>query len=149
MTLPDGSFVYSTTNTLTVLNVRPLRHLGGNTHLEHESSHCHFDQAVDPATATVASNYSLNNGASVLSAAIGDLPNKVVLTTSPLTFNANPGFYSLTVQNVKDLFGNTIVTASTAVGLYPNAAVWIRADTGVTTDAGTNTVTVWNDLVRQ
>jgi len=70
----------------------------------------------------------------------------VVLTTSPLTWNANPGFYSLTVQNVKDNFGNTIVTASTALGLYPNAALWVRADTGVTTDAGTNTVTQWNDL---
>jgi hypothetical protein len=101
---------------------------------------------VDPTTATTAANYSLNNGASVLSATTGDLPNKVVLATSPLTFNANPGFYSLTVQNVQDLFGNLIVPASTSLGLYPNAALWLRADTGITTDAGTNTVTQWNDL---
>jgi hypothetical protein len=76
-----------------------------------------------------------------------------VLTTSPLTFNANPGFYSLTVQNVKDLFGNTIATASTAIGLYPNAVLWIRANTGVTTgtdpghpDPTTNTVSMWLDI---
>jgi hypothetical protein len=103
-----------------------------------------FDEAVDPATATTGTNYSLNNGASVLSAAMGDAPNKVLLTTSPLTFNANPGFYSLTVQNVNDLFGNTIVTASTAVGLYPNAALWVRSDTGVITNG--SGVSEWDDL---
>ena len=147
VTLPNGSFVYSTTNTLTVLNVAPYVTLAGIPIWNTNQVIVLFDQAaVDPVTATVATNYLLNNGASVLSAAIGDAPNKVVLTTSPLTFNANPGFYSLTVQNVKDLFGNTIVTASTPVGLYPNAALWVRANTGVTTDAGTNTVNLWTDL---
>ena len=127
VTLPNGSFVYSTTNTLTVLTVPPYVTLAGIPIWNTNQVVVMFDEAVNPATATVASNYSLNNGANVLSAAIGDAPNKVVLTTSPLTFNANPGFYSLTVQNVKDLFGNTIVTASTALGLYPNAALWVRA----------------------
>ena len=146
VTLPNGSFVYSTTNTLTVLSVPPYVTLAGIAIWNTSQVIVTFDEAVDPVTAATAANYSLNNGASVLSAAIGDLPNKVVLTTSPLTFNANPGFYSLTVQNVNDLFGNTIVTASTAVGLYPNAAVWVRANTGVTTDAGSNTVNLWTDL---
>ncbi len=146
VTLPNGSFVYSTTNTLTVLTVPPYVTLAGIPIWNTNQVVVTFDETVNPATAAVATNYSLNNGASVLSAAMGDMPNKVVLTTSPLTFNANPGFYSLTVQNVNDLFGNTIVTASTPVGLYPNAALWVRADTGVTTDAGTNTVNQWNDL---
>ncbi len=146
VTLPDGSFVYSTTNTLTVLTVPPYVTLAGIPIWNTNEVIVTFDEAVDPATAAAGTNYSLNNGASVLSAAIGDLPNKVVLTTSPLTFNANPGFYSLTVQNVMDLFSNTIVTASTAVGLYPNAALWIRANTGVSTDPGTNTVNLWTDL---
>lgn len=78
---------------------------------------------------------------------MADAPNKVVLTTSALTWSANPGFYSLTVSNVQDLYGNTITNASSSVGLYPlNTAIWIRADTGVTTDAGTNSVNQWNDL---
>jgi len=146
VTLPNSSIVYSTTNTLTVLTQGPFVTLAGIPIWNTNQVIVTFDHAVAPATAAVASNYSLDNGASVLSAAMGDMPNKVVLTTSPLTFNANPGFYSLTVQNVQDLFGNTMVTASTAVGLYPNAALWVRADTGVTTDTGTNTVTQWNDL---
>ncbi|WP_150107266.1 Ig-like domain-containing protein [Pedosphaera parvula] len=146
VTLPDGSHLYSTINTLTVLNVPPYVTSAGIPIWNTNQVVVLFDEAVNPATAAIASNYSLNNGASVLSAAMGELPNKVVLTTSPLSFNANPGFYSLTVQNVKDLYGNTAVTASTAVGLYPNAALWVRADTGVTTDAGTNTVNLWADL---
>lgn len=149
VTLPSGSFVYSTTNTLTVLNEAPYITSAGipiwNTTNEVIVT---FDEAaVDPATATAVTNYSLNNGASVLSAAIGDLPNKVVLTTSPLTWNANPGFYTLTVQNVMDLYGNTMAGAAPSVGLYPpNTAIWVRANTGITTDAGTNTVNFWADM---
>ncbi len=144
VTLPNGSFVYSTTNTLTVLNVPPYVTWAGITIWNTNQIIMTFDEAVDPVTATTGANYSLNNGASVFSAAMGDAPNKVVLTTSPLTFNANPGFYSLTVQNVKDLFGNSIVTASTAVGLYPNAALWVRSDTSVITNA--SGVSEWDDL---
>jgi hypothetical protein len=144
VTLPDGSFVYSTTNTLTVLTVPPFVTLTGIPIWNTNQVIVTFDEAIDPATATVAANYSLNNGASVLSAAMDDLSNKVVLTTSPLTFNANPGFYTLAIQNVKDLFGLTMNAASTPVGLYPNAALWVRADTGVTTDA--SGVTSWTDL---
>lgn len=106
-----------------------------------------FDEAaVDPVTATAATNYSLNNGASVLSAAIGDASNKVVLTTSPLTWSGIPGFYTLTVSNVNDVYGNTIVPASPAVGLYPPAtALWVSANTGVTTN-GSGGVNLWNDM---
>jgi hypothetical protein len=146
VTMPDGSFVYSTTNTLTVLNVAPYVTGAGIPIWNTNEVIVVFSEAVDPATATAIGNYFLNNGASVLSAAIGDAPNKVVLTTSPLTWNANPGFYTLTVQNVKDLYNNTVAPATPSVALYPNAAVWVRADTGVTTDPGTNTVTQWNDL---
>jgi hypothetical protein len=145
VTLPDGSTTNSTTNTLTVLNVPPFVTSAGITMWSPSNMVVLFDIAVDPATATVAANYSLNNGATVLSAAIGDLPNKVVLTTSPLTWNSNPGFYALTVSNVKDAYGNTVVTASPSVGIYPNAALWIRADTGVTAD-GTGRVSQWNDM---
>jgi hypothetical protein len=145
VTLPDGSFVYSTTNTLTVLNVAPYITWAGIPIWNTNQIIVLFDQAVDPTTATTTGNYSLDNGASVLSAAFGDAPNKVVLTTSGVTWNANPGFYTLTVQNVKDFYNNTMAPATASVGLYPNAAVWIRADTGVTTD-GSGNVNLWNDL---
>ncbi|HEV2327842.1 MAG TPA: hypothetical protein VGY56_03530 [Verrucomicrobiae bacterium] len=105
-----------------------------------------FDESVDPTTATTAGNYSLNNGATVNSAAMGSAPNEVILTTSSLNWSANPGNYSLTVSNVRDLYGNTIATASTAVGLYPaNVALWVKANTGVTADSSAN-VSQWNDL---
>ena len=152
VSLPNGSFVYSTTNTLTVLTVPPFVTLAGIPIWNTNELIVTFDETVDPVTATAATNYSLNNGASVFSATMGDLPNKVVLATSPLSFNANIGFYQLTVQNVKDLYNNTLTTASTPVGLYPNAAVWIRANTGVTTGANgipdptTNVVLQWNDI---
>jgi hypothetical protein len=105
-----------------------------------------FSATVDPVTAATAGNYSLDNGASVLSATIGDAPNKVILTTSLLT----PGIaYNLTVQNVEDSFGVTMSPSPSspiAVGVYPTTvALWIRADTGVTTNLD-GTVSQWNDL---
>jgi len=143
VTLPNGSTTNSVTSTLTVLRVPPTVVSAGIPIWNTNQIVILFDEAVDPATATVAGNYALNNGATVFSAAIGDAPNKVVLTTSSLTWNANPGFYALTVSNVKDLYNNTIVTASPGVGLYPPAALWIKANTAVTTDA--NGVSEWDD----
>jgi hypothetical protein len=103
-----------------------------------------FSQSIDPTTAGVAGNYALDNGASVLSAVPGDAPNKVILTTSVL----NPATsYTLTVSNVKSSIGIAMSPspASVSIGIYPAAmALWIRADTGVTTDA--NGVSQWNDL---
>lgn len=102
-----------------------------------------FSGAVDPVTAAAAANYSLDNGATVSSAKLTS-PNEVLLTTSVLT----PGTaYNLTVQNVMDPLGITMAPspASLAVGTYPNVALWVRADAGVTTD-GNGNVTQWNDL---
>jgi hypothetical protein len=50
---------------------------------------------------------------------------------------------------VKDYFGIPMTPSPTnlTVGVYPSAvALWVRANTGVTTDPGTNTVNQWNDL---
>ncbi len=102
-----------------------------------------FSDVLDAATATTAGNYLLNNGASVSSATLVG-SNEVVLVTSVLTPSTS---YTLTVQNVKDFYGIPVSPSPTniAVGLYPvNLALWVRADTGVTTDA--NGVTQWNDL---
>lgn len=100
-----------------------------------------FSEAVDPATATLAANYSLDNGATVLAAAMGVLPNQVVLTTSALA----PGTaYQLTARNVKDLFNNTLVAVTLPLGLYPEGlSLWLKADAGVT--AGGGLVGQWDD----
>jgi hypothetical protein len=106
-----------------------------------------FDKSVDPVTATTTANYTLNSG-SVLSAAIGAEPTKVVLTTTPLSaWNANPGNYSLTVRNVQDLYGSVIVTAASPVALYPVTALWLEANNGVVIDSGSPYAGVdqWND----
>lgn len=146
VTLPNGSTTTSTVNTVTVLSQAPYVTLAGIPIWNTNEVVVFFDEsAVDPTTATVAANYSLNNGATVLSAAMGDAPNKVILTTSPLTWNANPGFYTLTVANVKDAYGNAVVTASPSVGLYPPTALWIKASVGITSD-GNGGVGLWNDL---
>ena len=103
-----------------------------------------FSDLLDPSTATNRGNYSLDNGASVISVALV-ASNEVLLTTSVLTPSTS---YSLTVQNVLDYFGilQTPPSINLVVGLYPaNLAFWIRADTGVTTNAD-GTVTGWNDL---
>ena len=103
-----------------------------------------FSDVLDPTTATTRDNYSLDNGASVLSAALV-ASNEVLLTTSVLNPSTS---YTLTVQNVLDYFGilQTPPSTNLVVGPYPaNLALWIRADTGVTTNAD-GTVSQWNDL---
>lgn len=105
-----------------------------------------FSDMVNPDTATSISNYALNNGATVSSAALV-ASNEVSLTTSIL----DPAdSYTLTVSGVKDMYFNLLMTPSStniAVGDYPaNLALWVRAGTGVSTDSGTNTVYQWNDL---
>ncbi|MGH7951507.1 MAG: hypothetical protein ACREFE_06270, partial [Limisphaerales bacterium] len=103
-----------------------------------------FSDLLDPVTATTAGNYRLDNGASVNSATLV-ASNEVMLTTSILDANTS---YTLTVQNVENYFGITQTPSSTslAVGLYPaNIALWVSADTGVTTNSD-GTVAQWNDL---
>jgi hypothetical protein len=147
VTTTTGSTAYSTTNTLTVLNVAPYITAAGIPIWNQNQVIVVFDKAVDPVTATNKVNYSLDHSASVLSAAIGESPNKVVLNTSPLTWDPNnPGFYTLTVSNVKDTSGIPMATASVGLGLYPTGtALWVRADTGVTANPDA-TVAQWNDL---
>jgi len=106
-----------------------------------------FSDMLDPVTSTSTGNYSLNNGASVLSAKLA-APNEVVLGTGTNVLNPATS-YTLTVKNVKDSLGIVMSPPPTniPVGIYPvNLALWVRADTGVTTDAGTNTVNQWIDL---
>ena len=101
-----------------------------------------FSESMSPTTATVAGNYSLDNGGAVSTAAVGDTANKVVLNTTGLT---NGGTYTLTVQNVKDSYNNTIVTTQVPLTVYPAAALWYSAGIGPVVD-NDGYVTQWNDL---
>jgi hypothetical protein len=58
-----------------------------------------FSEPVSVSSATVPSNFQLDNGVSVTGAAIGSSSRIVMLTTSPLTFGIS---YQLTVNGVKD-----------------------------------------------
>lgn len=142
ISIPGLATNMSSPATLTVNNVPPTVNSVGQPVWSQTNIVITFSEAVNPATATNAANYSLDNGATVLSAAIGATPNEVILTTSALT----PGtVYTVTVQNVNDLFGNTIATTAVPAGIYPpSVALWVKADTGVVTDAGG--VSQWNDL---
>jgi hypothetical protein len=141
--VPGSATNVSQTAHVTVNNVLPVAVSAGIAIWSQTRIVVLFSEAVDPATATNHNNYSLSPSGSVLSAAMGDAPNKVVLTTSPLT----PGTaYSLTIQNVRDLFNNVIVTASIAAGgFYPDTmALWLEANAGVTVDGG-GYASQWND----
>ncbi len=65
-----------------------------------------FNEAVDSATSSTASNYTVNKSIGVTQAIRGTNIAKVVLRTSPL---AND-IYTLTIQNVKDTVGNAIAS---------------------------------------
>ncbi len=58
-----------------------------------------FSEPVEPASASLASNYTLNNSATIQNASLGDDGASVTLTTTPLAFNLT---YTLTVNNVRD-----------------------------------------------
>ncbi|MGH7953646.1 MAG: hypothetical protein ACREFE_17250, partial [Limisphaerales bacterium] len=99
---------------------------------------------LDSGSATNINNYTLDNSASVSSATLV-ASNEVVLTTSVLDANTS---YTLTVQNVENYYGivQTPSPTSLVVGGYPaNLALWVSADTGVTTNSD-GTVAQWNDL---
>lgn len=67
-----------------------------------------FDEPVDPTTATTPGNYLISSGIGhpVDVTQSTSTPSRVQLNlATPLT---GPAYYSLTVENVEDLFGNTM-----------------------------------------
>jgi hypothetical protein len=68
-----------------------------------------FSEPLDALTATNPAKYSIGGGVSVTGAALSPgNPNQVILTTSGMALGS---LYSLSVNGVKDLFGNAAVTA--------------------------------------
>ncbi len=61
-----------------------------------------FSEPVEAATANVASNYTLDHGVSVTSAAIASDTRTVQLTTTPLVLGIS---YTVTIKNVRDRAG--------------------------------------------
>ncbi len=58
-----------------------------------------FNSHLDPATATVASNYSLDQNQIVIEAVLSSVPDTVILTISPLV-ESMP--YALATRNIQD-----------------------------------------------
>lgn len=73
-----------------------------------------FSEPLDNASATTLANYSIDGGLTLSSPYLTN-GNKVVFTTSRQSKGTN---YNLTINNVKDLFGNTIA-ANTKVVFLP------------------------------
>jgi hypothetical protein len=103
-----NSFGGTLTNsaTLTVNDINPPQLLSATSALSSQVI-LSFNEAVDLATAS----FSLIGGGTVVSATAGPIPGLVTLTVSGLTAGQN---YTVTVNNVRDLVGNTLTTANTS-----------------------------------
>ncbi len=66
-----------------------------------------FSEAMDPASSVVLSKYVIGNGITISSASLSADGKKVTLNTSQHTANQN---YTVTISNVIDLAGNTILS---------------------------------------
>jgi hypothetical protein len=75
-----------------------------------------FDGPLDPTTATMAGNYSITGGTPIDGVQLLPDQQTVVLTVSQLT---NTGSFSLTINGVKDLAGNTDVNLGVAGNVAP------------------------------
>ena len=72
-----------------------------------------FSEALDSSSAVNISNYSINNGISILGGYLSTNQNKVTLNTTPHT----PGqSYIITANNIRDLAGNTISVNHNSAG---------------------------------
>jgi hypothetical protein len=96
-----------------------------------------YSEAVSAATALNAANYSLN-GVTPLSAVAGSQPNVVILTTAT-ALSTNTAYF-LAVQNVQDLFANTIVTGKHSGSAVPTCRFGSEPMSGVVTDVNGNVV---------
>ena len=93
-----------------------------------------FSEGVTAATANSATNYSINNGAILVSAAVLGADGKTVeLTTAPI---AKGSSNTLTVNGVRDVAGNQIVPNSQIAVTFQRGAFFVTADPGPLTFAG-------------
>lgn len=94
-----------------------------------------FSEAVAVASATTASNYRLDQGATVSAAVVGSGPDTVVLATSTLGLGVT---YTLTVNNVRDQAqAANLIAANSQVSL--TVVEYTPSDVGSPPLAGTAT----------
>jgi hypothetical protein len=88
-------------------------------YLYQDTSHLvvRFNSYVDPETASIPSNYSLDAGATVSEAVLGPEPDTVILSVSSLTANQS---YLLTTTGVQD-------TAPSANTIWPRSGTQFSA----------------------
>ena len=77
-----------------------------------------FSEPVDPLTATLLSNYTVDNGIGSPSTAIVDGANPALVHLTFVTTFTNGLEYELGVVNIEDLDGNSILTPATESFLY-------------------------------
>ena len=77
----------------------PLEVLSVNFYQDNNHLMVRFNSHVDPTTATVVSNYSLDQNQIITEAVMSSEPDTVILTCSPLVENAA---YSLSTRNIQD-----------------------------------------------
>jgi hypothetical protein len=115
-------------------------------YLGQDTSHLvvRFNSHVNPATAAVAANYSLDQDQVITEAVMGDEPDTVILSCSPLVAKAT---YSLSTQNIQDTApsANTVwlerATSFVAQSAPLPVAHWLanlstRLEVGTGDDAG-------------
>jgi hypothetical protein len=115
-------------------------------YLGQDTSHLvvRFNSHVNPATAAVAANYSLDQDQVITEAVMGDEPDTVILSCSPLVAKAT---YSLSTQNIQDTApsANTVWLERTTSFVAQSAplpvAHWLanlstRLEVGTGDDAG-------------
>jgi hypothetical protein len=77
----------------------PLEILSVNFYQDNSHLVVRFNSHVDPATAAIVSNYSLDQNQVITEAVMSSEPDTVILTCSPLVENAT---YSLSTKNIQD-----------------------------------------------
>ena len=90
----------------------PLEVLSVNFYQDTSHLMVRFNSHVNPATATIAGNYSLDQNQVVTEAVMSSEPDTVILTCSPLVQNST---YSLSTSDIQD-------TAESANTVWPNRA---------------------------
>lgn len=103
-----------------------------------------FSKPVASASATLTSNYALDNGATLFSAVMGSTPDTVLLTTTSTSFMVPLKTYNLTVNNLRDLATTPNVIAANsqtnfvAVDGWVSVAMFLGAGSGADLGALTN-----------
>jgi len=112
---PNGNSVNSTEVAITVVSdISPPTILSAEGSPKHDQVTVHFSEPVESTSATTLANYSIDGGLTLSSPVLKNKQD-VVFTTPKQTQGTQ---YTITVNNVKDLFNN-VIAANTKVVFLP------------------------------